>query len=154
MKRTTMALGLLTLALAAGCSGGGSGGASASNPYFPPPGPSPAPTPAPTNNPSSVLATHNINGGAAFVDSSNHAVYTFDGDTTANQSNCTCGCAAVWPAVAPPRSNLPRPWAEFRRGDGSLQLSYKGKPLYTFVNDTQPFVATGDGVDGFHVARP
>jgi predicted lipoprotein with Yx(FWY)xxD motif len=101
-----------------------------------------------------VLAVATINGGPAFVNSAQHAVYIFDGDTVPNQSTCTGQCASIWPPVPPPTNTLPAPWASFTRGDGSTQLSYKGKPLYTFVNDTSPLVATGDGVNGFHVARP
>jgi predicted lipoprotein with Yx(FWY)xxD motif len=88
------------------------------------------------------------------VNAAGHAVYIFDGDTQMNQSNCTGQCAAEWPPVAPPTNVLPAPWAQFKRSDGSQQLSYKGKPLYTFVADTQPFVAGGNGVGGFHLARP
>jgi F420-0:gamma-glutamyl ligase-like protein len=35
-----------------------------------------------------------------------------------------------------------------------VQLAYNGKPLYTFVSDTSPDVATGDGIQGFSIARP
>ncbi|MBV9102823.1 MAG: ATP-binding protein [Candidatus Eremiobacteraeota bacterium] len=154
MKHAALLFAILTSAALAACSGGS--GSSGTGRYTPPTVvPSVPPTTPPTTPPTGgVLATHNINGGTAFVDANNHAVYVFDGDTKANVSTCNGGCAAIWPPVAPPTSNLPAPFAQFTRGDGSVQLSYKGKPLYTFVNDTQPFVATGDGVNGFHVARP
>jgi predicted lipoprotein with Yx(FWY)xxD motif len=138
MDMKSIGLGLVASALLAGCSGG----SAASGP----------PQTPPLAN--AVLATAIIGGKPAFVNSAQHAVYTFDGDTIANQSTCSGSCAAVWPPVAAPKVSLTSPFASFRRGDGSTQLSYNGKPLYTFVGDTQPNIATGDGVNGFHVARP
>jgi predicted lipoprotein with Yx(FWY)xxD motif len=104
--------------------------------------------------PSGALSTANIDGGPAFVTASGHAVYTFDGDTVADQSTCNGQCASIWPPVAPPSGTLSGPWSSFQRTDGSMQLAYNGKPLYTFVQDTSPGVANGNGVNGFHIARP
>ena len=154
MKYLNLTLIVATASLAA-CGGGTSGSSTA--PYGAPPVRPPVATPTPAQTPTpvaTVLATATINGGAAFVNGLQHAVYTFDGDTVPNQSTCTGGCASIWPPVPPPGGALPVPWASFKRPDGSQQLSYKGKPLYTFVSDTQPDVATGDGVQGFHLARP
>jgi predicted lipoprotein with Yx(FWY)xxD motif len=134
MKITAIGTGLIAALLLAGCGGGAS-------------------TSLPHSN-ATVLSTAIINGSPAFVNSVHHAVYTSDGDTTKNQSNCTGECAAVWPPVPPPSVTLTAPWASFSRADGSLELSYNGKPLYTFSGDTAPDVATGDGLNGFHVARP
>ncbi len=143
MKNFTLALGLAA-ALLAGCGGGGSSGAM---------------TPGGTTTPpttTTVLSTMTLNGGAAFVTAAQMPVYTFGGDTVANQSTCSVasGCLAIWPAVAPPAGTLPAPWASFTRSDnGALQLSYNGAALYTFASDT-PGVSKGDGVENFHLARP
>jgi predicted lipoprotein with Yx(FWY)xxD motif len=145
MKRI-MLVTILTAATAlAGCGGGGSSS-----------------TPTVSQNPGShtgtsqgaVLPTATIDGGPAFVTSAGRAVYTFDGDTSADQSNCTGSCAAVWPPVTPPGGSLASPWSSFTRSDGSTQLAYNGQPLYTFTGDRQPDEATGNGVQGFHLARP
>lgn len=89
-----------------------------------------------------------------FITAAKLPVYTFGGDTIANQSACTGGCLAIWPAVAPPAGALTAPWASFVRSDnGQQQLSYNGKPLYTFVSDSA-LMATGDGFQNFHLARP
>ncbi len=101
-----------------------------------------------------ALGTQSIDGGPAFVNASGHAVYTFSGDTVSDRSTCTGGCAAIWPPVRPPSGTLSGLWSSFTRSDGGQQLAYNGKPLYTFVQDTQPGVATGNGVDGFSIARP
>ena len=101
-----------------------------------------------------VLGTQNIDGGPAFVTSNGHAVYTFSGDTVPDQSTCTGTCAAVWPPVRPPSGALASPWSSFQRSDGSMQLAYQGKPLYTFVQDTSPARRPATGSTDFSIARP
>ena len=137
MKIPSIGLGLIASLLLAGCGGGGS-----------------STTPS-TTKPvvNSVLSTAVVDGGPAFISSSQRTVYTFNGDTT-NVSNCTGQCAAIWPPVAPPVTTLAAPWASFTRTDGSMQLSYNGQPLYTFTGDTQPGQANGNGLNGFSIARP
>ena len=155
MKYQFMALNLALAAALAGCGGGGSGSGLVGGGYGNPPvNPKPGPSAAPTTAPGGVLATHSIDGGTAFVNSVGHAVYVSDGDTQNNVSTCNGQCAAEWPAVAPPAGNLPAPWGQFRRSDGTMQLSYKGKPLYTFAGDTQPYVASGNNLGASYVARP
>jgi predicted lipoprotein with Yx(FWY)xxD motif len=146
MKNILFSLGFAA-ALLAGCGGGGSTGAAM-------PGGTTIPTTPATNT--TVLSTMTLNGGAAFVTAAQLPVYTFGGDTVANQSMCTAtgGCLAVWPSVAPPSGTLPSPWSSFTRSDnGAVQLAYNGAALYTFTGD-KPGVATGDGVQNFHLARP
>lgn len=53
------------------------------------------------------------------------------------------------------RHQLPQNYSLTERKDGTLQVSYKGQPLYLWVNDTNPGDMTGDGVmDVWHIARP
>ena len=169
MKNVPFAAGVLLAALLAGCSGGGGG--SSPTPTSPRGGATtPTPTAAPTATPvaatptpaatatPSVLGTANFGGTTAFETSTDFAVYEFSGDTVANQSTCTGGCLAAWPPVTVPANApvpLPSPWSSFTRSDDSVvQLTYNGKPLYTFASDTQAGVATGNGVAGFSLATP
>ena len=146
MKQHVLLLGLFASFSLAAC-GGGTG--APGTPY----GGGSQPTPVPTGA-AAPLTTTTIDGGPAFVDSAQHPVYVFSGDTS-NHSNCTGGCLSVWPAVPPPAGTLTPPFGAFTRSDnGKQQLTYNGAPLYTFVNDTQPDVSTGNGVDGFSLARP
>jgi predicted lipoprotein with Yx(FWY)xxD motif len=153
--RSFAVFGLIGAVLSSGCSGGG-GGSSTPVPGAPQVTATPinAPTATPTSAPAStVLATQTIDGGAAFVTSAGLPVYVSSGDSP-GVSNCTGGCLAVWPFVAPPAGALPAPWSSFKRSDdGAMQLEYNGAPLYTFAQDS-PGVVAGNGVNGFSLARP
>jgi predicted lipoprotein with Yx(FWY)xxD motif len=46
-------------------------------------------------------------------------------------------------------------YAVITRDDGSMQWSYKGKPLHLWIKDQKPGDMTGDGVNNvWHTARP
>lgn len=156
--RTVLAFGLLLILAGCGGYGGGSGT------YTPPMSPAnPAnPTTAPANpQQSSVLPTAMLKGSPGFTTPSGFTVYTFDADTQANVSACATisGCTGLWPPVSPPAgAALISPWASFMRPDGKTQLSYKGKPLYTYAGDSAPGQTNGDNLFQFgalwHIARP
>jgi predicted lipoprotein with Yx(FWY)xxD motif len=44
--------------------------------------------------------------------------------------------------------------ATIRRSAGTKQVTYYGKPLYTFQSDGSAGKTAGDGVNNFHVAAP
>ncbi len=80
-------------------------------------------------------------------------LYTFDKDA-AGKSNCNGDCAAAWPPLAVAAdSKATGDWTIVKRDDGSMQWAYEGKPLYLWMKDKKPGDATGDGVDGFHIAK-
>ena len=146
MTRHIFASLALLVSLAA-CGGGGSSGG----------GYGTLPTTTPPT--SGALSTATLNGGAGFVNAAQRTVYVFDADTTANQSTCTGGCASVWPPVTVTAgATLPANWTSFARADGSQQLAYKGRPLYTYAVDTAAGQTNGDGINSFnglwHIARP
>jgi predicted lipoprotein with Yx(FWY)xxD motif len=81
-------------------------------------------------------------------------VYLFEGDK-ASQSACAGACTHVWPpvttagaaksgggAVAADLGTITRP-------DGTKQVTYKGHPLYYFVEDSGAGMTKGQGSDGF-----
>lgn len=82
-------------------------------------------------------------------------VYTFDKDTAdSGKSACSGGCIALWPAVAAGDGKLSAPYGSITRDDGAKQLTYKGKPLYTFVQDKKAGDRNGDNVkDVWHVVK-
>src|ERR1700761_434577 len=72
-----------------------------------------------------------------YADSDGKTLYTFDKDTTPGKSACTDEqCVKAWPAMAAPADAKPfGQWSVVTRDDGSKQWAFKGKPLYTFVQD-------------------
>jgi predicted lipoprotein with Yx(FWY)xxD motif len=79
------------------------------------------------------------------VDSSGKTVYTFDKDTAdSGKSACSGSCAQNWPPVMAGDAPLTAPYSAIKREDGTKQLAYKGKPLYTFKKDTKAGDKTGD----------
>jgi predicted lipoprotein with Yx(FWY)xxD motif len=156
--------------LVSGCGGGsGSGSGSAYTggvlPSMPPAtGSSNAPVgggaPVPPSTASAPLSTSSLKGSPGFVNGNQHTVYVFDADlATPNFSTCTGGCASFWPPVTPPAGvTLSSPFASFVRADGTMQLSYNGRALYTLSTDVNPGDANGDGLNAFggiwHIARP
>lgn len=79
------------------------------------------------------------------VDSKGMTVYTFDKDSAnSGKSACTGACAQNWPPVMAGNAQLAAPYSTVTREDGSKQLAYHGKPLYTFAKDKKPGDKTGD----------
>jgi predicted lipoprotein with Yx(FWY)xxD motif len=78
-------------------------------------------------------------------------VYVFTQDVKdSGKSNCTGGCADTWPPLSVPAGATPTAGtgvtgklATITRDDGSLQVTYNGKPLYFFKNDKAPGDANG-----------
>ena len=74
-------------------------------------------------------------------------LYTYDLDRD-GRSLCNGACANAWPPVLAPASAHPLgQWSAIRRDDGKLQWAYRGRPVYSLLNDslTQP---KGDGRGG------
>lgn len=87
------------------------------------------------------------------VDGAGMTVYTFDKDVAqSGKSACNGPCAALWPPVPAPSTPLTPPYSTVTRDDGSVQLAYKGKPLYLYANDKKAGERTGDKFkDVWHV---
>jgi predicted lipoprotein with Yx(FWY)xxD motif len=89
--------------------------------------------------------------GRILADAKGMALYTATGDT-ASKSGCTGGCLTVWPPLLLPAGES-QPVAgpgvsglgTFMRPEGT-QVTYHGKPLYTWFKDTSPGQVTGQGV--------
>jgi predicted lipoprotein with Yx(FWY)xxD motif len=84
-----------------------------------------------------------------------------DAADMANKSNCTGGCASIWPPLTLPTGVKSATAAKgisglgtIAIGHGLLQVTYHKMPLYLFASDTKPGQATGQGVGGFFVVHP
>ena len=82
------------------------------------------------------------------------ALYTFDGDAE-GVSNCYGDCAANWPpAVLDAGSKLGKNYALIPRNDGTMQIAFRGKPLYLYTGDSEIGDISGDGVGGvWHLSK-
>ena len=142
MLLAVLAVAAATAVLAAcGSSGsssaGGSGSTSTSSPV--------------ATTAGSSLKTATIGGAAVLTNAQGFAVYSFAPDTM-TKSDCNGACAAAWPPVKGPATagaGLTGKLGTIERSDGSVQATYDGHPLYTFVKDTGPGTDTGNGVNAF-----
>ena len=103
--------------------------------------------------------TADSSAGKIWVDPNGMTLYTFDKDKTGEKTSaCTGGCIKEWPPlVAPADAKASGDWTVLAVVDASgkseKMWAYDGHPLYLFVDDKKPGDVTGDGQDGFHVAK-
>jgi predicted lipoprotein with Yx(FWY)xxD motif len=105
-----------------------------------------ASVPAQTSSGSDTVSTKSIGGvGTVLVDSKGNTLYTNNQDT-ASKMACTSACQTIWPALmasgGKPTSSDSAVQAKLGVANG--QVTFDGKPLYTFVSDS-PGQATGNG---------
>jgi predicted lipoprotein with Yx(FWY)xxD motif len=94
--------------------------------------------------------------GKTLVDADGMTLYTFDRDTTPGKSACSGKCATNWPPfTAAADAKTTGDWSVIVRADDSKQWAYKGKPLYTWMDDQKPGDIDGDGRNNvWHIAAP
>lgn len=83
------------------------------------------------------------------ADANGRTLYWFAPDTAA-RSACYGSCAAYWPPVKGPATAGPGVTGKLSvltRSDGSAQAAYDGHPLYTYVGDSAPGQANGNGLN-------
>ncbi len=93
--------------------------------------------------------------GKVLANDAGMTLYVFDKDAP-GVSNCYGPCAEKWPPQpAAEGQKLGKGFSIVARKDGTQQLAWHEKPLYTWFKDHKPGDTTGDGVKGvWHVARP
>ena len=102
-----------------------------------------------TGSSSTALKTRKINGVTVLTNAKGFTLYWFAPDTS-TKSNCNGSCAAIWPPVKGPATAGPGVTGKLgtiKRSDGSIQATYNGHPLYTYVGDTAPGQAHGNGLN-------
>jgi predicted lipoprotein with Yx(FWY)xxD motif len=100
--------------------------------------------------------THASDKGEVLADAGGMTLYVFDKDQD-GKSVCNGPCATSWPPLAArPDATVGGGFSVISRDDGSTQWAYRGRPLYTWINDQKPGDTTGDGFlnDTWHVAKP
>jgi len=149
------AMSALTLAACGGQPAGTGATASATSS----PSATPTATPVPSVSPV-VLAQVVGSMGTILVAASNgHTVYRFNSDTP-GVSNCKGGCISAWPPLSVSAGTTPTggtgvtgQLGTIKRDDGSLQVTYKGLPLYFFHSDSKPGDTNGN-YTGWSLVRP
>lgn len=92
--------------------------------------------------------------GTVLVDSQGLTLYDFHKDEGAT-SSCYDACAAAWPPLLTegnPQAQGPADRSMLgttKRKDGTVQVTYNGWPLYTYVGDQNPGEANGNDIDQF-----
>jgi predicted lipoprotein with Yx(FWY)xxD motif len=97
----------------------------------------------------STLKTVKIGGVTVLTNAKGLTVYWFAPDTL-TASKCTGSCAAYWPPVTGTPTAGPGVTGKLgtiKRSDGSLQATYNGHPLYTYVGDSTPGQARGNNLN-------
>jgi predicted lipoprotein with Yx(FWY)xxD motif len=96
-----------------------------------------------------LLSTTTIGGVTVLTNSSGRTLYWFAPDKPGS-SACYGSCAAYWPPVKGPVTvaagvtGVTGKLGTTKRTDGSLQATYNGRPLYTYIADTAPGQAKGN----------
>jgi predicted lipoprotein with Yx(FWY)xxD motif len=128
------AAALVVAACGSSSSSGGSGGS----------GNSPAAAGATT-----TLEAKKVGSATLLTNSKGHTVYWFVPDTS-TQSKCNGACSHYWPPVPGPASamsGVKGTLTVITRSDGSKQAAWNGHPLYTYIGDTAPGQAKGNGLN-------
>jgi predicted lipoprotein with Yx(FWY)xxD motif len=121
--------------------------------------PSATPTPAPSASPVVLAQVVGSMGTIVVAASNGHTVYTFNSDTP-GVSNCKGGCVSSWPPLTVPAGStatggtgVTGQLGTIMRDDGSLQVTYKGLPLYFFHSDSKPGDTNGN-YTGWSLVKP
>ncbi len=96
-----------------------------------------------------TLKTVTIGGVRVLTDAHGLTLYSFAPDTP-TMSKCTGSCAAYWPPVLgspQPGPGVTGKLGTISRGGRSVQATYDGHPLYTYIGDSRPGQATGNNLD-------
>jgi predicted lipoprotein with Yx(FWY)xxD motif len=141
---------LLTVTGCGGSDNSGSGGAYGSRGAT-------GSTQAAKNEPSGagvVAVAKNPQLGTILVDSKGLTLYDFHKDK-GGKSACYGACAGTWPPLTTSGAPQATSGAEAsklgttKRNDGTVQVTYAGHPLYTYVADTKPGEVKGNDFSSF-----
>lgn len=105
-----------------------------------------------------VVKTARVLGKQAVVTRSGMTLYSLSAETHGRFICKNSTCLSVWHPLTVAKGTKPtgtHSLATIRRPDGRTQVTYEGKPLYTFAEDKKPGQAKGEGfkdVGTWHIA--
>ncbi|HEX6451477.1 MAG TPA: hypothetical protein VF060_18685 [Trebonia sp.] len=105
-------------------------------------------TSSPAATAAGSLKTATIGGVTVLTNSKGFTLYSFAPDTSTT-SKCYGTCAQNWPPVTGPATvaGVTGALGTITRTGGSVQATFEGHPLYTFVGDTAPGQSKGNGLN-------
>jgi predicted lipoprotein with Yx(FWY)xxD motif len=120
-----------------GCGGTASGGGSTTS----------------SSSSGTTVAVKHVDGvGNVLVDSKGNALYSPEQESN-GMVLCKGSCTSIWVPLTLSAGAKPTGAGQVNtmlgtvhRPDGGVQVTYGGRPLYTFVEDTSPGMVTGNGV--------
>jgi predicted lipoprotein with Yx(FWY)xxD motif len=88
--------------------------------------------------------------GTILVDSQGMTLYHLSGEQKGKFICTSTACVGVWHPLVAPSSGAPTgevgSLSTVKRPDGTMQVTYKGTPLYTFTGDQQAGETKGQGI--------
>jgi predicted lipoprotein with Yx(FWY)xxD motif len=122
----------------------------------------PPPTPSPTTGGNEAgsgdsrkakeikLRTVKVKGRSILATSAGHSLYSLSAEKN-GKFVCTraSGCLALWHPLMVPQGTTPTgpvKLGTIKRPEGGMQVTYHGRPLYTYAPDTKPGQAQGEGL--------
>ena len=111
-------------------------------------------TPAQAGSGGTVVALHHSQLGTFLSDAKGRTLYLFEADKGV-MSTCYSACASVWPPLTSTGTVTARAGVNAsllgstKRKDGSVEVTYKGHPLYYYAADSVPGQTAGQGLNQF-----
>jgi predicted lipoprotein with Yx(FWY)xxD motif len=109
--------------------------------------------PVPASGPATIN-TAQFEIGTVLVNREGKTLYLFEKDTSA-ESTCSDACAESWPPVTTDGTPLHGDGVIVsmlgmsKRSDGTTQVTYGGRPLYSYSGDSSPGDTRGQEADAF-----
>jgi predicted lipoprotein with Yx(FWY)xxD motif len=94
-----------------------------------------------------VVSTGHAAGKTVLVNNAGRTLYTLSAETN-GRFICTGSCLSTWHPLTVRKGQKPsgaKSLGTVKRSNGQVQVTYKGRPLYTFAGDTKRGDAKGEG---------
>lgn len=113
-----------------------------------------------TGTGTATLTVERTKAGMVLAGSKGLTLYYYTKDKPhSGRSACFGNCLKAWPALAAPvkapaGARMPGPMGTIHRGNGTVQVTINGYPIYYYVGDKTPGQIAGNGVEGtWHVIK-